>query len=101
MKVIPGADGWRDGYEYTAGGQTVRIAGEVVPGIAAHPAPALLHPLNDHYGLSPIEAAATAIDIHNDGGALEQGAARQLGETLRRARLRRRRSDDGRANSSA
>ncbi len=25
----------------------------------------LFHPLNDHYGLSPIEAAATAIDIHN------------------------------------
>ncbi len=25
----------------------------------------LFHPVNDHYGMSPIEAAATAIDIHN------------------------------------
>jgi hypothetical protein len=25
----------------------------------------LFHPVNDHYGLSPLEAAATAIDIHN------------------------------------
>ena len=48
-------------------------------------------PLNDHYGLSPIEAAATAIDIHNEAGALEQGAARQLGAALGRAGLRRRR----------
>ena len=35
------------------------------------PAPAcsidgrLFHPANDHYGLSPIEAAAAAIDLHN------------------------------------
>ena len=25
----------------------------------------LFHPVNDHYGLSPIEAAASAIDLHN------------------------------------
>ena len=25
----------------------------------------LFHPVNDHYGLSPIEAAAAAIDLHN------------------------------------
>ena len=30
---------------------------------------ALFHPLNDHYGMSPLEAAAAAIDIHNASGA--------------------------------
>ncbi len=30
---------------------------------------AFFHPLNDHYGFAPIEAAATALDIHNAAGA--------------------------------
>ncbi len=30
---------------------------------------ALFHPLNDHYGMSPLEAAATGIDLHNAAGA--------------------------------
>jgi HK97 family phage portal protein len=30
---------------------------------------ALFHPLNDHYGLSPLEPAATGIDLHNASGA--------------------------------
>ena len=29
----------------------------------------LFHPDNDHYGLSPLEAAATAIDLHNTAAA--------------------------------
>jgi phage portal protein BeeE len=29
----------------------------------------LFHPADDHYGLSPIQAAATALDIHNAAGA--------------------------------
>ena len=33
------------------------------PGLILHVK--LFNPVNDHYGLSPIEAAATAIDIHN------------------------------------
>ncbi len=40
VKVVPGADGWPDGYEYTAAGQTVRIAGEAVPGVRPRAAPA-------------------------------------------------------------
>ena len=30
---------------------------------------ALFHPDNDHYGMSPLEAAAIGIDIHNASGA--------------------------------
>lgn len=43
----------------------------------------LFHPANDHYGLSPIEVAATAIDIHNAAArwnkALLDNAARPSG----------------------
>ncbi len=65
MKVIPGPDGWPEAFEYTAGGRSVRFAGEVAPGVRPILHVKLFHPANDHYGLSPIEAAATAIDIHN------------------------------------
>jgi HK97 family phage portal protein len=30
---------------------------------------ALFHPLNDHYGLSPLEPAAVGIDLHNAAGS--------------------------------
>ncbi len=65
MKVIPGADGWPEAYEYAAGGAAVRIEGEPVSGLSPVLHMKLFHPANDHYGLSPIEAAATAIDLHN------------------------------------
>jgi len=68
MKVVPGRDGWPEGYEYTADGRSVRFSVDgdpVVPIVHM----ALFHPTDDHYGLSPIEAAATAIDIHNAASA--------------------------------
>ncbi|HXF52998.1 MAG TPA: phage portal protein [Hyphomicrobiaceae bacterium] len=65
MKVVPGPDGWPEAYEYSAGGRAVRFAGEAVPGVAPILHLKFFHPLNDHYGLSPIEPAAAAIDIHN------------------------------------
>ena len=30
MKVIPGLDGWPEGYEYTVGGRSVRFVDDVV-----------------------------------------------------------------------
>jgi HK97 family phage portal protein len=33
---------------------------------------ALFHPLDDHYGMSPIEAAATALDTHNAAAAWQK-----------------------------
>ena len=65
MKVIPGAAGWPEGYEYCAAVSSVRLDGDVVPGVRRVLHMRLFHPANDHYGMSPIEAAATAIDIHN------------------------------------
>ena len=82
MRVVPGDDGWPAAYDYQVGGQSVRFdqhAGPVPPILHL----TLFHPLNDHYGLSPMEAAATSIDIHNAAGgwnkALLDNAARPSG----------------------
>jgi HK97 family phage portal protein len=81
MRVVPGADGWAEAYEYTAGGRTVRFLQEAPLPPILHVA--LTHPLDDHYGLAPLEAAATAIDTHNSAArwnkALLDNAARPSG----------------------
>ncbi len=83
MKVIPGPDGWPEAWDYTVGGQSIRIAGEAAPGVPRILHMRLFNPANDHYGLSPIEAAATAIDLHNQASrwnkALLDNAARPSG----------------------
>jgi len=83
VRVIPGADGWPAGHEYRIGANRITIAGEVIPGVPRLLHIKMFHPLSDHYGLSPIEAAATAIDIHNAAGrwnkALLDNAARPSG----------------------
>jgi len=82
MRVVPGADGWPEAYEYSANGHTVRFRrgdGGMPPILHM----ALFNPLSDHYGMSPIEAAATAIDVHNAASgwnkALLDNAARPSG----------------------
>jgi HK97 family phage portal protein len=83
MRVVPGPDGWPEAHEYTANGKTTRLAGEAVPGVARILHIKLFHPLSDHYGLSPIEAAASAVDIHNTASrwnkALLDNSARPSG----------------------
>jgi HK97 family phage portal protein len=69
MKVVPGPDGWPEAYDYTAGGQTVRFEQDAGAGLRPILHMALFHPLNDHYGLSPLEPAAIGIDLHNAAGA--------------------------------
>jgi HK97 family phage portal protein len=82
MRVVPGADGWPAAYEYTLAGRTLRFEQD------AAPLPPILHlaqfhPLDDHYGLSSLEAAATACDVHNAASrwnkALLDNAARPSG----------------------
>lgn len=83
MKVIPGPDGWPEAFEYSASGRSVRFEAEPVQGVRPILHVRLFHPDNDHYGMSPIEAAANAIDIHNAAGswnkALLDNAARPSG----------------------
>ncbi|MCO4053959.1 MAG: phage portal protein [Bosea sp.] len=82
MRVVPGPDGWAEAHDYTVGGQTVRFRqdGDGLPPILHL---TLFHPLDDHYGLSPMEAAARALDTHNAAGmwnkALLDNAARPSG----------------------
>jgi HK97 family phage portal protein len=63
MKVVPGPDGWPQGYEYTVAGQTVRFDQSAPQPPVLHLA--FFHPVDDYYGLSPLEAAAVAVDTHN------------------------------------
>ena len=81
MKLIPGADGWPEAYEYTVAGRNVRFdQASALPPILHL---TLLHPLDDHYGLAPLEAAAVAVDTHNAAAkwnkALLDNAARPSG----------------------
>ena len=82
MKVVPGSDGWPQAYEYTVGGRSVRFDQTLsqVPPILHL---TFFHPLDDHYGLAPIEAAAVAVDTHNAASkwnkALLDNAARPSG----------------------
>ncbi len=81
MRVVPGPNGWPAAYDYGAGGQSVRFRqeGDVPPILHLR----LFHPADDHYGLSPMEAAAVALDIHNASAgwnkALLDNAARPSG----------------------
>jgi len=86
IKAVPGARGSTDAYDYTVANRTVRFARDGVTGFLPILHARLFHPLDDHYGLSPIEAAATAIDVHNAGAAwtkaLLDNAARPSGALI-------------------
>ncbi|MEO1312157.1 MAG: phage portal protein [Pseudomonadota bacterium] len=82
MHVRLSDTGWPAAYDYTVGGRTVSFP------VSRDAAPTILHmrlfnPTDDHYGLSPLEAAAVAIDVHNAtqswNKALLDNAARPSG----------------------
>lgn len=77
MSVVPGSDGWPKAYDYTAGGNTHRFAADAICHIKS------FHPQDDHYGFSPMQAAAMAIDVHNSASrwskSLLDNAARPSG----------------------
>ncbi|MEG3176629.1 phage portal protein [Sphingomonas sp. RB3P16] len=81
VTVEPDAGGWPVAYRYTVGAESVRL-------LADDPQPQILHiktfhPLDDHYGLGCLGAAAGAIALHNAAGAwnaaLLDNAARPSG----------------------
>jgi HK97 family phage portal protein len=84
MTLVPGADGWPVAYDYTVGGRKHRFA----VGVGASPICHVksFHPQDDHYGLSPMQAAATALDVHNAASrwskALLDNAARPSGAII-------------------
>ncbi|PID37135.1 MAG: phage portal protein [Rhodobacterales bacterium] len=81
MRLVPGADGWPVAYDYTVGAKKHRFhLGEGVSPICHIKN---FHPQDDHYGFSPMQAAATALDVHNAATgwskALLDNAARPSG----------------------
>lgn len=81
MALVPGADGWPVAYDYSVGGRTHRFP--VTEGLSPICHIRSFHPTDDHYGLSPLQAAAVAIDVHNSASAwskaLLDNAARPSG----------------------
>ncbi|MBK8441582.1 MAG: phage portal protein [Rhodobacter sp.] len=81
MALVPGPDGWPVAYDYVVGGRTHRFA--VAEGLSPICHIKSFHPTDDHYGLSPLQAAAVAIDVHNAASswskALLDNAARPSG----------------------
>ena len=82
VRVVTGRDGWPASYEYTVGGRVMNLGAEGAP------IPRVLHltlfdPLDDHYGMAPLEAALQSLDIHNAAArwnkALLDNAARPSG----------------------
>ncbi len=83
MNVVSGKDGWLVAYDYTAGGKTVRLSQKTLP-VPKILHLKLFHPLDDHYGLAPLQAARFSLDTHNaaakwnkallDNGARPSGA---------------------------
>lgn len=86
MRVLPGSDGWPVAYEYAVGGRRHRFDVSTQPRICHL---RNFHPQDDHYGLSPMQAAAMAVDVHNSASrwskALLDNAARPSGAIVYRA----------------
>lgn len=65
MKIIPGTQGVPQGYEYTVNAHKRMIPIDTQYGHKPVLQLKFFHPLDDWYGMSPIEAAACSIDQHN------------------------------------
>ncbi len=85
LSVVTGRDGWPTGFNYRTQARTIRFAlhaaSPALPDPVLHLA--FFHPLDDHYGHAPVNAAGTAIAIHNTAcqwnRALLDNAARPSG----------------------
>ncbi len=72
VSVIAGKGGMPAGYRYTVGDYYTDFPVDSMNGRCRILHLKNYHPLNDWYGLSPIEAAAYSIDQHNQSGAWNQ-----------------------------
>ncbi|MCA8882319.1 MAG: phage portal protein [Rhodobacteraceae bacterium] len=86
MRLVPGSDGWPVAYEYAVGSRKHRfdVTGDLSPICHIRN----FHPLDDHYGFSPLQAAASAVDVHNSASrwskSLLDNAARPSGAIVYR-----------------
>jgi HK97 family phage portal protein len=77
MAVVPSRSGWPEAYEYAVSGSSVRIPREQLLHLK------LFNPVDDYYGMSPLDAAHRSIDTHNSAAswnkAMLDNAARPSG----------------------
>ncbi len=82
VKARLGANGWPVAWDYRVGARSVTFK-KPEEGFSPILHLKLFHPTNDHYGLSPLEAAAASVDLHNAAAAwnkaLLDNAARPSG----------------------
>jgi len=69
MKVVPGANGWPMAYDYTVGGLTKRFPVDFDRTDNPILHVRAFHPLDDWYGMSPLDPAAWSIDTHTGAGS--------------------------------
>ncbi|MEZ0226547.1 MAG: phage portal protein [Alphaproteobacteria bacterium] len=79
MKVVPGANGIPEAYRYTVNGRTADFRADPLNGQADVLHVKAFHPLDDWYGMSPLEAAAFSIDQHNDAARWNAALLQQSG----------------------
>jgi len=83
VRVMTGPKGWAEGWEYRSGSQTEVLTRDRASGRSPVLHLKLFNPSDDVYGLSPMEAAARAVDVYAAGGAwakaLLDNAARPSG----------------------
>lgn len=83
MSVLTNRQGWPCGWDYQSGGCKRTFKLDANTGQSAIFHMRLFNPAQDHYGFSPLEAAAQAVDVHNEGGrwtkALLDNSARPSG----------------------
>ena len=82
VRPLLGADGYPEAYEHTVAGRTRRLRPGTSPVDQVRHV-MLQHPLDDHHGFSPLEAALRSLDLHNGATAwnkaLLDNAARPSG----------------------
>lgn len=88
MTVVPGNSTVPKAYRYTVGGRKIDFPVDPVTGRGDILHLKNFHPLNDWYGMSPLEAAAFSVDQHNDAAkwnaALLQNSGRPSGALIYR-----------------
>ncbi len=77
MKVIPGPTGLPQGYQYSVNGQVTNWPADPISGASNILHLKRFHPLDDWYGMAPMEAAMLSIDQHNAAGAWNQALLNQ------------------------
>lgn len=72
MRVVPGAQGYAEAYEYSVGGQRRRMAIDIDRGLRPVLHLKRFHPVDDWYGMSALDPAAWSIDTHNAAAAFNK-----------------------------